>query len=544
MILISDNCNCGSTSNSCNCGSTCVGGLTCHCNDNTTFICPGGNCSTPNNGNCGCGCCPPEQPLPETHRVLRLLAPSRGTHTYWTDKDPVILEGVIGLTKDRLFPGSLEYFIGDGEHKYSELPKYGGAEASILSKAYTLVLRDANGKIDKASLPTDLSDLVDVPDATPTVKGIVKASTTTQPDNAVKSDSNGSLEGWKNAIVDAITDNNGANGLTTDNNGNLAVDFSQMPTAKFEALLKSLKMLVPLSANKTIYVDTNHSNAGDTIIDGRGEEVLPFKTIQAAVDYVTSTYSIGAYKVYIRIKAGTYDEGVSLPTYTRTSGSIEIISDSGNQNDVIIHPLISPDTGTRQSGFVAGGGFWILRHLTVERIENPTTSTTAAPGCYQAEGANTTLSIYGCAAIQKMPEGLDFTDKNNYVVRIFEATLGATIRLMHDATPGVIHAEKTTDGPVVHVFSITRDGTLALAKNSAARTIECEGSCSTFINMNQKGKLTSLSSGPLIEFVNNNVTGKRYSLSSGATGLDGLSLTYFPGDTEGTVDANTFCWYN
>lgn len=549
MILISDNCNCG---------ETCVGGLTCHCNDTTTFICPGGNCSIPNNNNncgCNCNCCIPDSTLPETHRVQRLIAPSRDTHTNWNDKDPVIKEGVLGFTKDRLFNGSLEYFIGDGVHKYSELTKYAAAPASTSNDPNTLVLRDANGKIDSSSI-----DFPTVPDATPTTKGIVKASTTKAADNAVKSDANGGLDGWKDAIIDAIIADDGSGGLATDNNGNMIVDFNQMPTDKFEALLKSLKMLVPLTAHKYIYVDKNHSNTGDNpdseieisgITYHRGDEQLPFETIQAAVDFVTGTYALGNYNVYIKIKAGTYQENVTLPSYSRGTGGCFLASNSGNQSDVVIEPPIDTNTGTRLTGISAGGGVWQLNNLTVRRVENPTTDTTADVGCYHSSGNNTILAIFGCAAISEVPDNLDFTDKK-CSVSLFRATLGGTIRLYKDPTPGLIQCEQTVNGPTITVIEVSRNGELVLHKTGTARTINVEGSCTTFLSMSQMSRISSLSSGSLISFtdVNSNFSGKRYSLTTGSTGLGGLSTTYFPGDEAGTVDngedgrPQTFCWYN
>ena len=336
----------------------------------------------------------------------------------------------------------------------------------------------------------------------------------------------------------------------------MVVDFDQMPLDKINELLKSLKMLIPLSGDKAIYVDgdPDNANAGDTIIDNRGSEALPFKTIQAAVNYATSTYSVGSHQIEIRVKPGTYSESITLPTYAGTSGSIEILSYTGSASDVIIEPPVDdPDNdgvGTRQTGFNATGGLWHLSYITVHRVENPTTSTAAAPGCYQASGSGTVVHLWGVRAIQEMPSGVDFTDLASYTVRMFEATLGATMYIRASNVTGVIQCEKATPGPTVHVFSVTRGGVLGFAKSSSPGVINCSGSCNTFLNMNQKGELTSLSAGSLIQFVdvNSDFTGKRYALSSGATGLDGLSTTYFPGSSDssgdGTVDSSTYCWYN
>lgn len=547
-------------------------------------------------------------------RETRLLAPTRHEHDEWAANNPILPEGVLGLVKDRLFEGSVEYIIGDGEHTYSELLEmyriYAGAPLSrtgaanhsplaaegkstldpswlpdATSSAKGAVMTSTTGAAGKVPITASGASTLDpswlpaatsstlggvmtsltgasgkvpiagnsgqldpswLPEATSTALGAVKASTTKAANNVVKADSNGGLDGWKDSIIDAIIADDGSGGLITDDDGNLAVDFSQMPTDKFEALLKSLKMLIPLSSDIELIVDTNSAAAADTLIDGRGTEALPFKTIQAAVDYATSTYSVGSYKITIRVKNGTYSEAVTLPTYARTSGSIEIISYSRDQSGVIITPPTATSTGTRQTGFEATGGYWHISLLTVRRVENPTTATSAAPGCFQATGNGTTLNLWGVAAIQEMPSGVDFTGMSSYTVRMFEATLGATLNIRYSTTPGLIQCEKATPGPTVHVFSVSRSGVLGFAKNSTAGVVNCEGSCSTFLNMNQKGELTSLSSGSLIQFIdaNNNFSGKRYALATGATGLGGLSTTHFPGDTAGTVDTDTFCWYN
>ena len=63
--------------------------------------------------------------MPEQTREYKMLAPTRDTHSAWTANDPIIPEGVLCIVKGRLYAGSVEYFIGDGTSKYSELAKFG-----------------------------------------------------------------------------------------------------------------------------------------------------------------------------------------------------------------------------------------------------------------------------------------------------------------------------------------------------------------------------------------------------------------------------------
>lgn len=451
-----------------------------------------------------------------------MLAPSRGTHTYWADKDPVIYEGVIGLTKDRLFPGSLEYFIGDGVHKYSELPKYGGAEASVTSKANTLVLRDADGKISM--------DSITLPDATPTTKGVVKASTTKAGDNVVKADDNGGLGGWKDAISDAIANPNA--GLVKNSDGTLGVDFDQMPTDKFEALLKSLKMLIPLTGNMDLYVDKTHANAGDTIVDGRGTQAMPFKTIQACVNFVTETYSIGRYTVTIHVANATYTESVSLPDYSRTSGII-IIESSNYSN---------PATVTNASGtasvFTSIGGYWRLRCLNINgSFATGSDTLPHEPSCVEARDGAVFVSGCSVSAVCTNYDGrLD--------IYVFKASGGKlAVQNMADYQTSITC---NRNGAPIMVLCADRGGSLTLAAGYIADQtdsyiIPCSGTMSIFAYAFRNSSIgyEQLGSPPLS--FSGTMTGKKYEAKDSSS--ISTNTTGFPGDTEGTVETATFCWY-
>ena len=556
MILISDNCNCGSTSNSCNCGPTCVGGLTCKCGncgastpvDTPTYICP--HCGSSN-----CTCCQtPEQTLPETHRVQRLIAPSRDTHTNWNDKDPVIKEGVLGFTKDRLFNGSLEHFIGDGVHKYSELPKYGGAEASSSKKANTLVLRDASGKIDKASLPDDLTDLVtfpEVPEATTTKLGVVKASTTKKADNVVKADADGGLDGWKDAIIDAIIADDGSGGLSQGADGNLEVDFDAMYThnrSKFEALLKSLKMQIPLERNADFYVDTDNANASDTIVDGRGSRALPFKTIQACVNFVTQNYALGPYNVTIHVVEGTYSENLSLPQYTRTSGVILISADDYDNPPTI--------TNARSVSFVitASGGHWYLCRLNIEgRFSTNHANKTYFPGCVQSNNDGTYVGIRACnisAEYLGEPHGYtdettdEFHSKTMEIRTLYcdagSMSIGASIS-GYQTTLSCIKGNASAAGMIRGL----RGGVFTFPKqeyddDGIRFNVPCSGTMDCFCWLGSGAKFQTGGSGVSMQF-SGTITGKSYSVSGGSSIT--LPTGGLPGDTtDNYIDTATYSW--
>lgn len=63
--------------------------------------------------------------LSEETKIYKKIAPTRDTHANWTLNNPVLPDGVMGIVKDRLYTGSLEFFLGDGETAYTGLPKSG-----------------------------------------------------------------------------------------------------------------------------------------------------------------------------------------------------------------------------------------------------------------------------------------------------------------------------------------------------------------------------------------------------------------------------------
>jgi len=470
---------------------------------------------------------------------MRLLAPSRGTHTYWAAKDPVIYEGVIGLTKDRLFNGSLEYFIGDGVHKYSELPKYGGAEASSTKKNNTLVLRNGNGKIDSASLP----------DATASAAGAVKASTTKAVDTVVKADANGSLDGWKDAIVGTIENENG--GLVVDpNTGDLMVDFSQMPTDKFEALLKGLKMLIPMTTDMSFYVNQEHANASDNTADivvgdvthKRGEEAYPFRTIQACVNYVTETYSVGPRnpKIYVvnGVNETPYNERVVLPFYNRTSGSISLrAADYSNPPTIIFN-------GTAGTCLDAVGGVWSVYRLSFEAtFSDPKNGNINIGAAIGASGSGTTLYLYGCSL------SIEYDDDapiSYFGVRLLGAYANSNIILgVLAGYQHTFHCVKGNATAAAFLFC-ERSGKITITSSNIADDnicydMPCSGSVTSFAQVSSRSIIDTRGGGNHWLQFSGTVAGKKYAITGGSTVT--VPSNGLPGDEAGTVDSATYCWY-
>lgn len=147
----------------------------------------------------------------------------------------------------------------------------------------------------------------------------------------------------------------GDDGITINEAGEIAVDFSQMPTDKFEDLLKSIRLPIWLKSGKNFYV--NGSTGSDTEDEGRGESASkPFKTIQKCINYIADNYNLSSYIAYVNITDGTYEEDVRLPLYNSTTGLIQISGNSENKNAVIIRRIYSQSAVT-----------YDIRNLTVQR---------------------------------------------------------------------------------------------------------------------------------------------------------------------------------
>lgn len=129
-------------------------------------------------------------------------------------------------------------------------------------------------------------------------------------------------------------------GLKIGKDGSLDVDFGDMPTDKFEELLKSIRVPIWLTKSLTVYVATTGS---DTLDDGRGlTPDKPFASIQAAVNYVSTTYNLYKYNATISVAPGNYGrEHILLPSYTTSTGKLIIKGSGAARTDVVCGRFVS-----------------------------------------------------------------------------------------------------------------------------------------------------------------------------------------------------------
>lgn len=348
-------------------------------------------------------------------------------------------------------------------------------------------------------------------------------------------------------------DSNGINvdidpdgGLVVEEGG-LSVDFDSMPTDRFEALLKSIKVPIWLTANKSFYVNGT-TGSDDTNIEGIGEsEDKPFKTIQACVTYVTDNYNISSYTCTIYIAPGTYEESVTLPDYNRTTGSIVICGQTATA------PVIT--TTNRNTIQASTGGLWYLRNIDI------VCNTSFQSGVLQnINCACVYVSSYSVIYIQRCRMTVNCADaeeKNyNITVAVVWVTNNATVYFSQynnpdwDPTRMSINNAATSNVATRFILERVSGNCIASTGTSGERnayTCFCSGMCDIFIYLQNSSVFfaESTTTEDAYIFSGEAVTGQRYRIITGAIcNVNGQGAEYFPGDTVGSVDESTYCWYN
>lgn len=282
--------------------------------------------------------------------------------------------------------------------------------------------------------------------------------------------------------------------------GQIYVDFSAMPTDKFENLLKALHLPIWLSANKNFYVDKNHAQASDAIVEGRGQSAnLPFKSIQPCVNYVADNYNLGNYNVYINISPATYEEYLQIGSYQSTGGTIHLQSASETQKFVMrgIYP--------NSNGVI---------NLHNAKIEYANSARPGSSG-YQAISANSYINLYGVE--------IDTKTGTTHNKRLLQANTGGTIVLRSGTVlKGECYSAMETQGGDISIFS---DVTVNNVVMSMA-----------FAFANGSGQIGVTNVGNGVPVITGSATGYRYRISgNGRISTGGQGENYFPGTIAGVI---------
>lgn len=339
----------------------------------------------------------------------------------------------------------------------------------------------------------------------------------------------------KEDLISQIVQEGG--GLSVDENGQIYVDFDSMPTDKFEAILKSIRVPIWLNANKNFYVDIN--NGSDTIVDGIGEsKEKAFKTIQACVDYISSNYNINKFTVAIRLLAGTYPiDNLSLGDFAYTTGSISIIPDSSDYS-----AILQSDIASNMINVV--GGNWYIRGLALHKTATASNDGLnhflhvifINSGTISLEGNDISFSYSGEAP----SNGLTYLR----MIGVYDTgvvTLTTTARAKNNF---YINKGNTTSATVLFA---ERGGIIKMLGSNGSQdysTFYGWGIFTTFAASSNASisRIGGTKYGAIWAVPDEqSAVGKRYLVSNrGYIGVDGQGANYFPGDSEGTADTSSY----
>lgn len=327
-------------------------------------------------------------------------------------------------------------------------------------------------------------------------------------------------------------------GLNIDGNGKLFVDVASMNTQIFQNLMRTIRVPIWLTGHTDFYVNPGHPGSGDNIVDGRGTLNMPFRTIQACVNYVTNNYNMVGFNANIRIAAGTYNENLTLGEFSRTTGSIVLCPYVGADNQVNIK--MEGALGCR----CAGAPYYLERiNLSMKPVW--TSGAWAALGLLIIDGGS--LYIRACKLSMTDLSGLGASA--DYELRML-AVYNNGMMMFQSSLSGEGRTSISFGRPstrAVNVLFGERGGNIhASATNLGATyaTIDCSGSCTNFLNLNS-GNFNRIGGATyIVTFNGGSVTGQRYKLTNGSScSVMGGGADYFPGNSAGTVEADTYCWY-
>lgn len=360
-------------------------------------------------------------------------------------------------------------------------------------------------------------------------------------------------------------------GFPNPNYKKLIVDFSKMPNDKFQQLKDSLDMQRTLDRNIAVYVDYDHQNASDTykvtdpdsgklVIDkDRGKETKPFQTIKGAVGFATSVYALGEFYIVIYVKPRSnsqaanypyYKESITLPTFTATSGYIQIRAFDDATPPKICNS--SPDARI----FSCTGGTWRLRRLKLENKAGNAGSGNHFPVCIGVSGG-ASVTLYGMELDMRFVLASGETkDEGFYQCRMLTATTGGvlSIRALSGYQTKLTYDKGAADGLLV--VHLERNGAMQLPSDRVADipglqqavdsiyAVRCSGVSSTFLSATTQSNFSYIGGSPYyMRFVwagPGDPSGKRYVISTGSGALvprtTGTAAgTALPGAEDGTA---------
>lgn len=293
-------------------------------------------------------------------------------------------------------------------------------------------------------------------------------------------------------------------GLAFNQQGKMYVDFENMPTEKFDEILEAfregLHLPIWLAASLNLYVDKNHAQASDIIVDGRGLSAsLPFKTIQACYNFVCDNYNLGNYNAYIKIAPATYEEYIQAGNFQSTGGAIYLSSTS--ETDKFVIRGIYPDS----NGVI---------NLERAKIEYANSARPGSSG-YQALSASSYINLFDVE--------IDTKTGSSHNKRMIQSNTGGNVILRSGTVfKGECYSALETQGGYIGIFSpsVVNNVTMSMA----------------FAFTNGSGSIGVTDVGNGIPTFSGSATGYRYRISgNGRISTGGQGENYFPGTIAGVI---------
>lgn len=326
-------------------------------------------------------------------------------------------------------------------------------------------------------------------------------------------------------------------GLKIGKDGSLDVDFGDMPTDKFEALLKSIRVPIWLTKDKDFYV--NATTGSDTLDEGRGEsEEKPFKTIRACASYVCDNYNVSRYTLTVHIAPGTYAP-FTLGSFSRSTG--RIVFEGPAPKFAKDFPVIIEGTDKTLISYSGAEPFYFKN---IKYRENMTPNI----GRFKCIiGGDGTGLIYLDRFFIEINLSGDFTEPKYF--RTIYTTAG-TIYLQNsspdDKSYIEVNGHPDTDitlfSGILCPYSKGQIQTLGASSDEVAEIV-CSGRATCFAGIG--GGSFSRNTGYTYKMrFSGPFTGKRYVITGGGSAnTERAGAEYFPGTEPGTIEADTYSWY-
>lgn len=326
-------------------------------------------------------------------------------------------------------------------------------------------------------------------------------------------------------------------GLAKDKDGNIYVDFAEMPASRIEDVVKSMNLPVILKANRSFYVNGSKGNDADALAND-GTSAHPFKTIQAAVNYATSTYNFADKIVTITIEPGLYEEAVTIGDFSVTTGRLVLKTSSGygsgstgyTDRVTIRHTISTGHTGS-VAALMSYGADVYIQDINLEALLTSNEAYSGDDGAaFVYKGR---CHFYGC----------NFTVQANAI----SSRTTSIISVISGAQANINRQNQLIAKYIrgVHIYGISCSGYLELdnVTPTANNWLRFKGDFRIVAYANSGYIYRSATQMMPMEAVGT-VTGKRYQCSSGGRiHTYGGGPDYFPGDSEGTVEESTYSWY-